>query len=204
MLSSSLILLLILYKIYSFSLNHTKLCRNYSTPLSCSRVFYFSFVIFWSAITVCRNSFRFVFHWCYRSVAVYSKVGECCMRRVVWTGAHSRWETARLYHHQDVAEALSLLSISPTYAKRRGMLAKTAFANWAGKNWEVRLACYLYEVQEVIRQNVGCKMVVHLLLCLPSAKANLLSQMVLSSLCGDRKIVLSLFRVGKGNFSFCL
>lgn len=52
--------------------------------LFCTRVLYSSFVMFWSAITAYRNSFRFVFHWYYRSVAVYSEVGECCTRRVVW------------------------------------------------------------------------------------------------------------------------
>lgn len=46
MLSSSLILSLILYKISSFSLNHTKLCRSYSKNLFCTRVLYSSFVMF--------------------------------------------------------------------------------------------------------------------------------------------------------------
>lgn len=64
-LSSSFIFLLILHKISSFSLNNTELCKNYSKkPLSCPRVLYSSFDMFWGALTVHRNSFRFVFQKC--------------------------------------------------------------------------------------------------------------------------------------------
>lgn len=120
----------------------------------------------------------------------------------MWLPAGRLWESdvrgAWLYSHQDAAELRSLLSFSSTYTKRRWTLAKIASANWAGNSWEVRLARGLSEVQEV----VIC--VVHLLLHLPSAKANFLLQMVLCSLCGDWKMVAALCRVGRGNFWFNL
>lgn len=89
-----------------------------------------------------RNSFRFFL--LITSVAGDSKAGECCIRRAVWTVGDSRWEAAQLQASQGGSS--SLLSASPAYAKWRRMLAKTASADWAGRNCEVCLACGLHEV----------------------------------------------------------
>lgn len=75
---------------YPLSLLTTQNSRNYSKKnLSYLRVFYSSVEMFWSAITVHRNSFRFVFHWRHRSVAVH-KVGSVGQEE--WEG----WERQQL------------------------------------------------------------------------------------------------------------